>query len=61
MAKRTDLRSIIRIDSELNQIQDLDLLLERILLEARKVVRADAGSIYVKEDDRLVIKYATKR
>lgn len=58
MAKRTDLRSIIRIDSELNQIQDLDLLLERILLEARKVVRADAGSIYVKEEDRLVIKYA---
>ncbi|MFA6507583.1 MAG: HD domain-containing phosphohydrolase, partial [Treponemataceae bacterium] len=36
----------------------LDLLLERILLEARRVVRADAGSIYVKEADRLVIKYA---
>ncbi len=58
MAKRTDLKSIIRIDSELNQIQDLDLLLERILLEARNVVRADAGSIYVKEGNRLVIKYA---
>lgn len=58
MAKRPDLKSIIRIDSELNQIQDLDLLLERILLEARKVVHADAGSIYVKENDLLVIKYA---
>lgn len=56
--ERTDLQSIIRIDSELNQIQDLDLLLERILLEARRVVRADAGSIYVKDGDRLVIKYA---
>lgn len=56
--KKTNLQSIIRIDSELNQIQDLDLLLERILLEARRVVRADAGSIYVKEGDRLVIKYA---
>ena len=55
---RTDLRAIIRIDSELNLIQDLDLLLERILLEARRVVRADAGSIYEKEKDRLVIKYA---
>lgn len=55
---RRDLQSIIKIDSELNQIQDLDLLLERILLEARRVVRADAGSIYVKESDRLVIKYA---
>jgi HD-GYP domain-containing protein (c-di-GMP phosphodiesterase class II) len=44
-----DLKTIIKIDAELNKIQDLDLLLERILLEARKVVCADAGSIYVKE------------
>jgi len=43
----TDFRFIIRLDSELNQIQDFDLLLERILFEARKVVRADAGSIYI--------------
>jgi HD-GYP domain-containing protein (c-di-GMP phosphodiesterase class II) len=65
-AKRTDFKSIIRLDSELNQIQDLDLLLERILLEARKVVHADAGSLYVlekvKEEDaeveKLVIKYS---
>ncbi|MDR0624330.1 MAG: HD domain-containing protein [Treponema sp.] len=64
--EHTDFRSIIRLDSELNQIQDLDLLLERILLEARKVVHADAGSIYVKEHteeggkqvEKLVIKYA---
>ncbi|MDR1307323.1 MAG: HD domain-containing protein [Treponema sp.] len=62
----TDFKSIIKLDSELNQIQDLDLLLERILLEARKVVRADAGSIYVieklEEDggqvEKLVIKYS---
>jgi HD-GYP domain-containing protein (c-di-GMP phosphodiesterase class II) len=58
MEDKTNLRSIIEIDSELNQIQDLDLLLERILLEARRVVRADAGSIYVIEGDRLAIKYA---
>jgi HD-GYP domain-containing protein (c-di-GMP phosphodiesterase class II) len=62
----TDFRSILSLDSELNQIQDVDLLLERILLEARKVVHADAGSIYVMERGResgsstgkLVIKYA---
>jgi HD-GYP domain-containing protein (c-di-GMP phosphodiesterase class II) len=47
-AKKTNFKSIIQLDSELNQIKDVDLLLERILLEARKVVRADAGSIYVK-------------
>jgi HD-GYP domain-containing protein (c-di-GMP phosphodiesterase class II) len=65
-AKKPDFRSIIRLDSELNQIQDLDLLLERILTEARKVVHADAGSIYVKEYvkenevdvEKLVVKYA---
>ncbi|MDR2552429.1 MAG: HD domain-containing protein [Treponema sp.] len=61
-----DFKSIIKLDAELNQIQDLDLLLERILLEARKVVRAEAGSIYVVEKtkeaeetvDKLIIKYA---
>jgi HD-GYP domain-containing protein (c-di-GMP phosphodiesterase class II) len=58
MHRRANLESIIRLDSELNQIQDLDLLLERILLEARRVVRADAGSIYVKEGDKLAIKYS---
>ena len=64
--KRTNLKSIIEIDSELIQIQDLDLLLERILLEARKVLNADAGSIYVKElveeegemIEKLAIKYS---
>ncbi|MDR1837734.1 MAG: GAF domain-containing protein [Treponema sp.] len=45
--KKKDFRFIIHLDSELNQIQDYDLLLERILFEARKVVHADAGSIYV--------------
>jgi HD-GYP domain-containing protein (c-di-GMP phosphodiesterase class II) len=62
----TDFKSIIRLDSELNQIQDLDLLLERILHEARRVVHADAGSIYVKENsgeggeqvEQLAIKYS---
>ncbi len=47
--KKLDFRSIIRLDSELSQIQDLDLLLERILREARRTVNADAGSIYVKQ------------
>jgi len=65
MASETiDFKSILEIDSELNQIQDLDLLLERILLEARKVTRADAGSIYVKhtekENNAIVEKIAIK-
>jgi HD-GYP domain-containing protein (c-di-GMP phosphodiesterase class II) len=52
------LRSLISLDSELNQIQDQDILLERILFEARRVVKADAGSIYVVRDGQLVINYA---
>lgn len=52
------LRSIISLDSELNQIQDVDILLQRILLESRRVVNADAGSIYVVRDGQLVINYA---
>jgi HD-GYP domain-containing protein (c-di-GMP phosphodiesterase class II) len=54
MKREADLTKIIRLDSELNKIHDYDLLLERILFEARKVVNADAGSIYVAvpaEDD----------
>ncbi|MCL2231742.1 MAG: HD domain-containing protein [Treponema sp.] len=63
----TDLESIMEIDSELNQVQDVDLLLEKILFEARRVVHADAGSIYVfqavveeegKKVDKLAIKYS---
>ncbi len=57
-ADKTDFKSILELDSELSRIQDLDILLERLLLEARRVVHADAGSIYVREGDKLVIKYA---
>jgi HD-GYP domain-containing protein (c-di-GMP phosphodiesterase class II) len=61
-----NVKSLIRFDAELNRIQDLDLLLERILLDARRVVHADAGSIYIKElvregnrqVEKLKIKYA---
>lgn len=52
------LRSIITLDSELNKLQDVDILLERILSEARSVVNADAGSIYIVRDEQLVINYA---
>jgi HD-GYP domain-containing protein (c-di-GMP phosphodiesterase class II) len=55
---KMDFKSILELDSELYQIQDLDILLERILLEARKVVHADAGTIYVRENDKLVMKYS---
>ena len=49
MADKASLRELISIDSELNKIQDVDILLERLLYEARKMVGADAGTIYVKQ------------
>jgi HD-GYP domain-containing protein (c-di-GMP phosphodiesterase class II) len=64
--KGLNYKSLINTETELSRIQDLDLLLERILFEARKTVHADAGSIYVKQTveeaghnvEKLFIKYA---
>ncbi len=54
-AKR--LKEIIRLDTELSTVQDLDILLERILNEARKITDADAGTIYIRRGDNLVFSY----
>jgi len=51
------IKMILEMDYELNRIQDLDLLLEQILFNARKVVSADAGSLYTEENNRLHIRY----
>ena len=50
------LQKIITTDEELNKIQDLDILMERILLDARKVTNAEAGSVYSVEGKQLQIK-----
>ena len=49
---------IISLGIEITQVKDLDVLLERILKEARLLVNADAGSIYVKEEDKLKFSYS---
>lgn len=51
-------RSIVEIEKKLRDIQDVDVLLENVLTETRRIVNADAGSIYVVEGSRLRIKYA---
>ncbi len=56
--KLEKLKNVIGVDSILNKIQDLDILLESILSEARNVLSADAGSIYIKEGDELAIAYS---
>ncbi|MEW6267142.1 MAG: HD domain-containing phosphohydrolase [Thermodesulfobacteriota bacterium] len=42
---------------DLNRIADLDLLMEKILTEARRFAGADAGSIYIRENDDLHFSY----
>jgi response regulator RpfG family c-di-GMP phosphodiesterase len=52
------LREIIRLGSELNELQDMDILLEKILYEARIFTGADAGTIYIKEENFLHFNHA---
>jgi len=58
MRKQTEhsadrLNRILDIDRELDQIKDLDLLLERLLLLARREANADAGTVYIRKGDQL--------
>ncbi|MCQ2611059.1 MAG: HD domain-containing protein [Treponema sp.] len=58
LTREQKLQSVIEIEKSLGEIQDVDVLLERILTEARAIVKADAGSIYVVDGTNLKIKYA---
>ncbi len=49
---------VLQADAVLNEIGDLDILLERILLEARLVTGADAGSVYTREGGTLSFRHA---
>lgn len=51
-------REIIRLGSEINTVQDLDILLEKILYETRNIAGADAGTIYIKKGNDLVFTHA---
>lgn len=48
---------ILRVNTELNRIKDLDLLLERFLYRARRESSADAGTIYIRRNNELEFKY----
>jgi HD-GYP domain-containing protein (c-di-GMP phosphodiesterase class II) len=52
------LMKILNLGLEISQIKDIDLLLEKILSEARAFTNCDAGSIYIKEGDELRFSYA---
>ncbi len=49
--------SILETIQELNQLKDVDMILDRILLEARALARADAGSIYLLKNQSLLFSH----
>jgi HD-GYP domain-containing protein (c-di-GMP phosphodiesterase class II) len=57
LSEKEKLDTLTRLGVDLNQIQDLDILMESILTEARRFVNADAGSIYIREKDMLHFSY----
>jgi HD-GYP domain-containing protein (c-di-GMP phosphodiesterase class II) len=46
-------KKLLSVMEELHQIKDLDTLLDAILLQARRLIAADAGSIYLVRDKAL--------
>jgi len=57
LSEKEKLDTLTRLGVDLNQVQDVDILMERILTEARRFVNADAGSIYIRDKDKLHFTY----
>lgn len=58
--RKTKIEEITEYENELREIRDVDVLLENILTYARKIVNADAGSIYEydSKENLLKIRYS---
>jgi response regulator RpfG family c-di-GMP phosphodiesterase len=56
--EKQKLEEIIKLGNLMTQINDIDILMERILTEARVLVNADAGSIYKCENELLHFSYS---
>ena len=57
LADNEKLETLTRLGIELNEVQDLDILMERVLTQARLFANADAGSIYILDGDSLHFTY----
>lgn len=49
---------LVAISLELNKVQDIHLLMDLILSEARSLIGADAGTVYIRENKILRFAYA---
>lgn len=57
LTEKEKLDKLMSLGVELNQVKDVDILMERILTDARRFVNADAGSIYIRRGDHLLFSY----
>ncbi|MFC1828151.1 HD domain-containing phosphohydrolase [Thermodesulfobacteriota bacterium] len=57
LTEEEKLNKLTHLGIELNQVRDLDILMERVLKDAREFVHADAGSIYIRDEDSLLFTY----
>ena len=57
LSEKQKVTKVMKLGIELTEIKDIDVLLERILREARRLANADAGSIYIKEAGKLKFSY----
>jgi GAF domain-containing protein len=57
LSEQEKLDTMTHLGIELSRISDLDILLEHVLLRARQFANADAGSIYMREGNRLDFSY----
>lgn len=54
-------RDLLEVGIALSSVRDLQELLGRILAEARRLTRADAGTLYLARGDRLIFKVSQSR
>jgi HD-GYP domain-containing protein (c-di-GMP phosphodiesterase class II) len=57
LSEKQKLAKMMQLGVEITEVKDVDVLLERLLREARRLVNADAGSIYIKQGDTLKFSY----
>jgi len=49
--------AILKTTDEVNQLKDVDTILDKILYESRRFANADAGSIFLVDDESLIFSY----
>ena len=57
LTEKEKLDALANLGIDLSRVQDLDIMMERILTEARRFANADAGSIYIRERNLLHFTY----